>query len=160
MTTTKELLGGGGGAPTAKFPSIGTTTGGFINKVPVVSQQTSMTTNEPMFWDDGQPKWQIEVTVLTDERDPEIPDDDGSRRIYVKGLMMSAVREAVADAGADDVEAGGTLFVTYVGDRPSKTRGFNPAKVFEAKYTLPVAGAAPLTAAANSADVYGDEEPF
>lgn len=150
MPTTKELLGGGGGAPSVKFPSIGTTNGGYISKPPVVTQQTTMTGNEPMFWDDGQPKWQIEVTVLTDERDPEITDDDGSRRIYVKGLMMSAVQDALGDAGADDLEAGGTLFVTYVGDKPSKTRGFNPAKVFEAKYTSPGA-----TSVSNA-----DEEPF
>lgn len=156
MPTTKELLGGGGGAPGVKFPSIGTKAGGLISKVPVVSQQTDIKTNEPLFWDDGREKWQIEVTLLTDERDPEITDDDGTRRIFVKSLMLSAVQDACADAGVDDVEAGGTLFITYIGDRPSKTRGFNPAKVFEATYSPPSG----LTAAPNSSDIYPDEEPF
>lgn len=153
MTTPKEFLSGGGGAPTAKFPTVGTEVGGFITKPAKVSQQQDMNQNLK-FWDDGSPMEQLEVTVLTDERDPEISDDDGSRRIFVKGQMRSAVIDAVQDAGADELLPGGLLTVTYVGEKPSTKKGFNAAKQYEASYK------APTTSAVTSTTSFGDEEPF
>lgn len=154
MTTEEEFYGGGGaGAPGAKFPTIGTTVGGIVVKSKI-TQQTDIKTGEKLFWEDGREKWQNEVIVLTDDRDSEITDDDGSRCIYVKGYMQPAVTEALEAVGCSKPEAGGELFVTYTGDRPSKTKGFNAAKLFEATYKAPTASAS------TSAASYGDEEPF
>lgn len=156
MTTEEEFYGNsGGGAPSAKFPTIGTTVGGVIKRTKL-SQQTKMETDELLYWPNGEPKMQNEIIVLTDERDPEITDDDGSRCIYVKGYMQSAVSDALADVGALKPEAGGTLLVTYTGDKASKTKGYQAAKVYEATYSPPTT----LTAAAHSSDIYPDEEPF
>lgn len=156
MTTPKEFLGGGGGAPTAKFPEIGATVGGVIKSPPQVTQQTDID-GEKLFWPDGNERQQLEVTVLTDERDDEIENDDGSRRIFVKGYMKNAVGDAVRDAGADDLEVGGSLFVTFINTQPAKQRGYSPAKLYSATYTRPTVSAS----GAPSATRFGeDEEPF
>lgn len=155
MPTTQELLGGGGGAPTAKFPATGTSVTGVIKSKPKVSQQTDINGVE-QFWPDQQPKMQIEVTVLTDERDPAIEDDDGSRRLFVKGYMMNAVSDAVTAAGVDDLHVGGTLTVTFVDTKPAKQRGHSPAKLYEAKYSPPSV----LPTSTSQPQFDNDEEPF
>jgi hypothetical protein len=44
-----------------------------------------MKTGEPKFWPSGDPMYQVIVTVQTQERDPSIQDDDGKRRLFIKG---------------------------------------------------------------------------
>lgn len=125
----------GGGIPSAKFPAVGTTVTGRITEKPTVQQQKDYTTEQPKFWDDGTPMMQLVVTVATNERDPEITDDDGVRRIYVKGNLKTAVASAVRAAGARGLEVGGILAVTYTGDGEKKNPKFNAPKLFSAVYT-------------------------
>ncbi|MGP4084146.1 hypothetical protein [Streptomyces sp. KR55] len=130
-----SFLMGGGGAPTAKFPTPGTVVGGPITEQPTVEQQRDIQTGEKKFWSDGNPMMQMVVTVQTDQRDPAIEDDDGKRRIFVKGQMKNAVADAVRATGARGLEVGGILRVRYTHDGEQKQRGFNPPKQFEAHYT-------------------------
>lgn len=132
-----------GGVPSAKFPSIGTVVKGSIVSSEV-NQQTDFTSNTPKFYDDGKPMMQAVITLQTDERDPEIDGDDGLRKLYVRGQMLAAVREAIRAAKAD-LEVGGILAVQYASDKASDKRGFNPAKQYVAEYQAP----APGTGAAN-----------
>lgn len=125
----------GGGIPSAKFPAVGTTVTGRITEKPTVQQQKDYTTEQPKFWDDGSPMMQLVVTVATSERDPEITDDDGTRRIYVKGNLKTAVASAVRAAGARGLEVGGVLAVTYTGDGEKKNPKFNAPKLFSVVYT-------------------------
>jgi hypothetical protein len=128
----------GGGAPTCSFPEIGTTwKGEVVDKR--TEQQRDFDTGKPLTWDDGNPRLQVVITLQTDERDPKIAGDDGRRRLFVKGQMLSAVRKAVSDAGAPTVELGGTLAVQYTGDGEASRRGMNPPKHFVAQYRAPVA---------------------
>jgi hypothetical protein len=127
-----------GGVPSAKFPSIGTAVKGTIEHLEV-TQQRDFTTGEPKFYDDGKPANQLVVTLSTDERDPEVTDDDGTRRLFVRGQMLAAVRSAVR-AAKSQLLVGGTLAVKYVSDKPAEKRGMNPAKQYEAAYRPPVAG--------------------
>lgn len=129
-----SFLMGGGGAPTAKFPTPGTVVGGRITEPPTVEQQRDMQSGEKKFWSDGNPMMQLVVTVQTDERDPSIEDDDGRRRIFVKGQMKNAVADAVRDAGAKGLEVGGALHVRYTHDGTPKQRGFSPPKQYAARY--------------------------
>jgi hypothetical protein len=124
----------GGGAPSAKFPVVGTTVVGTITEQPEVQQVRDFSTGEPQFWNDGKPKQQIVVTLGTQERDPQINDDDGTRRIFVKGGMVKAVREAVKRSGAKGLEVGGRLEVTYTGDGERKGN-LNAPKLYSASYT-------------------------
>lgn len=140
MADANDFLMGGGGA-SAKFDAIGDTITGTIVSTEV-RQQTDIGDGKPLVWDDGSPRMQLVVTLATDARDDT--DDDGRRNLYVKGSkapgsqsMHDAVRAAVQAAGAKGLEPGGTLTVTYVGDEPSKTRGFSPRKRYQATYAKP-----------------------
>jgi hypothetical protein len=131
-----------GGVSSAKFPAIGTRVTGTIVRHPEVQQQRDFTTGEPKVWDDGKPMQQLQVTLATSERDPQTPDDDGVRAIYVKGNMLKAVREAVRRSGAQGLEVSGTLTITYTGDGEASRRGINPPKLYAAEYTAAPAAAA------------------
>ncbi|WP_063735586.1 hypothetical protein [Streptomyces sp. RTd22] len=124
----------GGGVPSAKFPAIGTSVSGRITERPTVEQQRDYTTGDLKFWDDGKPQMQLVVTLATSERDPENPEDDGARRLYVKGQMKNAVASAVRQAGARGLEVGGVLSVMYSGDGERKNPRFNAPKNFSAEY--------------------------
>lgn len=130
-----DFLMGGGGAPTAKFPTPGTTVSGRITQKPTVEQQRDIKTGDPKFWSDGNPMMQLVVTVQTELRDPTIDEDDGRRRLFVKGVMKNAIADAVRNAGARGLEVGGTLAVTYTHDGVAKERGMSPPKQYTATYT-------------------------
>lgn len=129
----------GGTVPSAKFEARGDTITGVISETPELRQQTDFDTQQPKFWDDGKPMMQLVVTLSTDQRDPGNPDDDGTRRIYVKGKLQQAVASAIRKAGAKGLEVGGTLTVSYVGDDEPKRRGMSGAKLYTADYTSPTA---------------------
>lgn len=154
-TQTPESFLLGGGAKSAKFPSIGTVVGGVITDEPTVQQQKDITSGAPKFWDDGNPMMQLVVKVQTDER--EDADDDGVRAIYIKGQMKAAVAEAVRKAGAKSLEVGGKLRVAYTGDGEAKTKGFTPPKQYQAQYEKPSNASGDFF---GTADKGSDSPPF
>lgn len=129
-----DLLMGGGGPPSAKFPVLGYENAGRIVGKPTVEQQRDYDTDEPLYWADGKPRWQIVVTLATGERDPEISDDDGVRRLFIKGQMKTAVQAALKTAKADGLEDGGHLTVTYTADGAQPNPKKNPPKQYTARY--------------------------
>ncbi|QAX95607.1 hypothetical protein I5H03_gp039 [Mycobacterium phage Nibb] len=137
---------GGGGPASAKFKSHGDVVGGVIAVEPESRQQTDLDTNEPLTWKDGSPRMQLVVTLQTDLTDPDVEDDDGMRRVFVKGEMRKAVQKAVIAAGAKGLDVGGELTLTYVGDGEKKGH-LTPPKLYSATYKKPAAGAAPAAAA-------------
>lgn len=156
MTTPDQFLLGGGGK-SAKFDTFGDIVTGTITEPPEMRQQTKMGSGEPLTWDDGSPKMQLVVTLQTQLR--EDADDDGIRKVYVKGSkdpasksLHAAVAAAVVAAGAKGLQVGGTLTVTYTGNGVSKTPGFNPPKQYAAVYAQPTGaeflGTAPAAAPA------------
>jgi hypothetical protein len=130
----------GGSVPSAKFPTLGATISGRITTEPTVEQQRDYTTGEPKFWDDGKPQMQMVVTLATTDRDPAVQDDDGTRRLYVKGQLKNAVAQAVRAAGARGLEVGGVLTVKYIRDGERKNPRFNAPKEYAAQY-VPAAAA-------------------
>lgn len=151
-----SFLMGGGGAPTAKFPTPGTVIGGRITEQPQLEQQRDIKSGEKKFWADGDPMMQLVVTVQTDLRDPSLEDDDGRRRIFIKGQMKNAVADAVREVGAKGLEVGGTLHVRYSHDGQARERGMSPPKQYVAKYVTAASaelgiGAAPAAAPAQYA---------
>ncbi|MEV4158991.1 hypothetical protein [Nonomuraea dietziae] len=136
----------GNGIPSAhayyKNAPFGTTVGGQITMQPEVTQQSDLDTGELKFWSDGKPMQQLVVTVQTSLRDPEVIDDDGQRRFYIKAKMLDAVRDAVRRSGAKGLEVGGTLMITYTADGEAKKKAHNPPKIYTATYTPPSAAAA------------------
>lgn len=142
MTITSEandfLMSIGGRS--AKFPEIGTVVKGKIMSAEK-SQQTDMD-GAPKVWDNGDPMWQLVVTLETDERESGDSDDDGMRKLYLKGskptTSFGAVRAAILAAGEREMKVGGRLAVRYTGDGEPSKRGFNAPKEYTAKYEPPV----------------------
>jgi hypothetical protein len=140
MSKADEFLMGGG-VPSAKFPDIGSSVTGVITHIAEPQQQRDFASGTPKTWDDGSPMMQLPVHLLTEQRDPEIADDEGLRAVYIKGGLIKSVREAVRAAGAKGLEVGGTLTVTYARDGVAKQRGFNPPKEYDVSYASPGAAA-------------------
>lgn len=145
-----------GGAPGLSWPKAdqnhvysdtrlrGVARGGVIVDEPVVQQMTAMGTGEPLWWDRERTraKNQMIVTLLCDgrgkgldERDPQNPSDQGRRRLYIRGYMVAAIRDALQKAGAEGLRLGGELYVAWVNEQPSKTANFDPARLWAAEYT-------------------------
>ena len=131
----------GSGAPTAKFVNIGDTVKGTVLSSEV-RQQTEFGTGVPLTWDDGKPRLELVVTIDTGETGDH---DTTERRIYAKGAMLKAIQQTVKEGGQGLLN-GGELTVRYTGDGEQKTRGFNPPKLYKAKYVPPAATPAPSVA--------------
>jgi hypothetical protein len=154
MSNVSEQFLAGGGPASVKFPAIGTVVGGKIIEEPEVQQQRDIETGVLLTWQDGNPRMQMVVTLQTSERDPEIEDDDGIRRLFVKANLRKAVQEAVIAASCKGLDVGGTLEVAYIGDGEKTNRAYNAPKLYKARYTPPVSdggssflGTAPKAAA-------------
>lgn len=127
-----DLLAGGGAAGKGlKFDTVGTAYSGVVVSADKRAF-TNIQTGSPEFWEDGKPKEQIVIGIQTDQRDPAIENDDGVRYDYIKawGVQLKALREAARQAGGSPA-VGDTYSVKFVREEPSKTRGFNPTKVYE-----------------------------
>jgi hypothetical protein len=143
MTTTQQappdpnafLMGGG--VPSASFKKHGDKITGTICEPPITQQQRDYTTNEPKFWEDGNPMWHLVVTLQTDTTSDDIEDDDGRRRIYLKNNSKKAVSDAVREAGAKALEVGGILTLCYMDDGKAGKKGMQPPKLYEAEYVPP-----------------------
>lgn len=145
MDPNDFLMGGGGGVPSFSFGPLGSPPGasvtGKILKLET-SQQTDYNTRAPLSWGNGDPKMQLEVTLQTTLRDASIDDDDGQRRVFVKGKgLTDATREAVLSVGAKGLEIGGTLTVTYSHDT-KPAGGGNAYREYKVMYERPNASAA------------------
>jgi hypothetical protein len=152
--SAQEMLAGG--APSATFPTIGTSWTGTVIGATTM-QQRDFDDDSPLYWDveKTQPKMQLVITINTAERNPEIPGDNGDRRLFAKGNMRQAVGTAIRSAGRN-IEEGGTLTVTYVSDGVAPRKGANPPKQYTATYAPPPAGYKPPS----SAPANQDEDPF
>lgn len=125
-----------GGITSAKFEKPGATVTGTVCEEPSMMQQTTPE-GKLKTWDDGNPMLQLVVTLQTAERDPEIEDDDGQRRVYIKGQMRTAVQQALRQARSKSIDVGGTLTVTYTHDGERTNPAFSPPKQYVAVYEPP-----------------------
>lgn len=118
--------------PTAKFDAPGTRVHGVITQPPQDSQVRNFTTGELETWPDGNPIMQTRV-VLRVATGEEVA-------VYAKGRMAKAITGAIIAAGADDLEVGGELSVTFTQYGTPK-KGAQPPKLYEAEYAEPTASA-------------------
>lgn len=100
-----------------------------------ITNQTKMGTNEVLKWDNGDPRKQMELTLQTSERAD--PQDDGKRRMFIKGDLPRAAREAMKKVSATDLSVGGWFYAAWVSEKPASKPGFHDAKVFQAVYAPP-----------------------
>lgn len=139
------LMSGGGGVPAFSFGGLGAPPGaGITGKITDLqtSQQTDFDTREPLTWPNGDPKMQLEITLQTTLQDSTIEDDDGRRRVFIKGKgMTEATRDAVLAVGAKGLEIGGTFTITYTHETklPGTKKSY---REYKATYERPNASAA------------------
>ena len=112
-------------------------------------QQTSFDDGTPLEWPDGSPRMQTVVEIQTSETTSG--DDDGVRTLWLKGGKNYEVAEgegksgelalaqAAKDAGASTIETHGELTFVFSGKSKPTTRGYQPAKLYTARYKAPVA---------------------
>lgn len=127
-----------------KFTNPGDTHTGTITEVSDARQATEFGSNEPAYWDKERtrPKMQVAVTLDTTERDPQDANDTGKRTLWVvedgrSGSILSAIRQAVHQAGAGTIDIGGQLTVTFSGFDPNSKNPANPRKIYSASYVPP-----------------------
>lgn len=127
-----------------KFTNPGDTHTGTITEVSDARQATEYGSNELAYWDKERtrPKMQVAVTLDTAERDPQDANDTGKRTLWVvedgrSGSILSAIRQAVHQAGAGTIDIGGQLTVTFSGFDPNSKNPANPRKVYSASYVPP-----------------------
>jgi hypothetical protein len=131
----------------AKFPAVGTRVGGRVVRDAEEIQQRDFDTGEPLTWADGNPRMQLVVTVDTGNPDPDDPDDDGERSIYVKGQMLSATRAACKKAKKFVIAEGDVFAVTFVAEEPlPKGKRGLPKKVYEVEFVPAASGGSGLLA--------------
>lgn len=127
-----------------KFTNPGDTHTGTITEVSDARQATEYGSNELAYWDKERtrPKMQVAVTLDTTERDPQDANDTGKRTLWVvedgrSGSILSAIRQAVHQAGAGTIDIGGQLTVAFSGFDPNSKNPANPRKVYAASYVPP-----------------------
>jgi hypothetical protein len=141
--------GAGGGPPCIKFVNIGDTASGIVRKID--KQNDTKPDGTQKTWPDGSPMAVFVFTLDTPE---------GERRIFVRGNMVTAIRDAANRAGVRST-LGHTLHIKHhqLGE---ERRGFARAKLFVAKLDLigsgqaqpaPVQQAAPAPVKANGRPV-------
>lgn len=96
------------------------------------AQVRDFDTNEPKFWDDGKPQLQVVLTLDTEYLDPTNPDDDGTRKLYLVGAKLTAMKAAVKEFGKP-VAVGQEVTITFTGEKPNANKRFNATKLYGMK---------------------------
>lgn len=92
------------------------------------AQVRNYESGEPEFWEDGNPKLQIVVTLDTAYGDGL--EDDGQRKVYLFGQKLQAAKAALKEAGVDKLEKGATFTISYAGEKPSSNKKYNNIKIY------------------------------
>lgn len=133
-----------------KDKPIGTSYTGRVLDRPKLVQSRDFETGERATWPDGNPKMSV-VTQL------EVNGEKCSLWAAKPSAMFAAVAAAQQEAGTT-ITVGGTLTVTYVGDKPNeKNPRLNPQKQYAVKYAPPNAFE---TSQTSPQQQMSDEPPF
>ena len=116
-----DFLGGGSSAPAVKFTNPGDTVKGTVTAVKKMEDR-DLGTGQVKTWPNGDPKYVFVFTLNTDE---------GEASLWVRGNMVSAIREAAHTANVKQM-VGTTLAVQFTGLGEAK-KGFHAPKLFKAQ---------------------------
>lgn len=129
----------GGSAPSISWHNakVGTQQGGIITKKEIRQQTSYEDDSVLLYWDEAKqrPRNQLVLTVQTGRNDPEREEDDGLRRLFIKGQMQKAVAQAVKEAGLKAPEVGGRVIIEFTGEEKPEDKKMNPTKLYKAYYT-------------------------
>lgn len=111
----------------AKFKEVGDTVKLKITDLQQ-REQTDFRTGEVLRWKDGSPKMQYVFYGIDQETGEET-------RVFAKGFMLGAIKEALRNANAN-VEEGGILAIKFSHEEQTEP-GLSPAKKYVAQYQPP-----------------------
>ena len=120
-----ESTAGGPKLPALKFTNVGDVHTGVVNEVTKLQDKDPLTGN-PKTYDNGDPRYVFVFSMTT---------ATGPANLWVRGLMVKAIREAADKAGVKTL-VGSTLSVKYIGDGEKKS-AFNAPKLYAAKVEAP-----------------------
>jgi hypothetical protein len=92
------------------------------------AQVRNYETGDPEFWEDGNPKLQIVVTLATEYGDGV--EDDGERKVYLFGQKLQAAKAAMKEANVTKLEKGFGFTITFAGEKPSSNKKYNNVKLY------------------------------
>ncbi|KND53292.1 hypothetical protein [Bifidobacterium breve] len=129
LPTLAQVMAGGTPSFFQREDPIGTSVTGIVESIEA-QQQRDMDTQEPKYFDNGQPMMQVVIHIATTLRDATIPGDDGVRAVYVKGKNLATLRQASRMVGRDFPHVGDGFTATYTANSEAKKRGWNPPKLY------------------------------
>lgn len=138
MSNASKSFLSGGGPKALAFPAVGTSHTVTIAEDPVESQQIDPGTQQPKTWKDGNPMMQLVITCQTNKQEDD--DDDGIRRLFVKGQMRKAFQLALGESGCEELLPGGAITVTYTHDGEKSNPAFSAPKQYVVQYVPPKSG--------------------
>lgn len=143
------------GNPSSKFEDKGDSHTGILVDADVQPQTDPQ--GAVKYRKDGiTPVMQLIITWRTEERDPKIPGDKGERKLYCSWRLESEIKRAVRASGAEGMEEGGELTVTFV--REEKIEGvLGKAKIYEASYVPPTRKLTADTGAPEASSIPADK---
>lgn len=105
-----------------------------------VQPATEFGTGEIKYRKDGvTPIMQLVITWRTEERDPNVPNDDGTRKVGCSWRLEAEIRRAIKATGAEGMEEGGELTITFIGEEKVANTPGAKAKMYKASYVPPKA---------------------
>jgi hypothetical protein len=139
-----DLLLGGGGPKSHSFKTIGESlTGTLLEKDTI--HQSDFSTGEKKFYKDGNPVYQVVLTLQTQFRNwegvaadkrPDTP-DDGQRRVFCSPALKSELARAIKAAspgGSKGLPEGSVITIQFVREVPGHG---NPKKEYAVQIQLP-----------------------
>lgn len=121
--------------PSCSWPKVGTCYEGVI--VDIATGEQRDPDGATRRFKSGDVRRQVILTIQTTLSDNA--DDDGRRRLFVKGFMVKPFREAIAKAKAPGPRPGGRVKVTYTGDGEKTNPSLSAPKQFSVTYKAPAA---------------------
>lgn len=121
----------GGGPPAVKLEKVGDSIVGTV--VDAVVRQEREPNGKPKYYDDGNERKEIVITMATDERDDDVEDDDGTRRWFCRGISIKRLREARQNADGLKIEPGVKVAIVRVDDIAPKVKGHSPTFDYDVK---------------------------
>lgn len=127
-----------GGIPTFKFEEVGDRCKGRIVAIQK-RQSTDMDSGEPLTWPDGRPKMYTSITLDFDGEERTVNGAGGNFEAAsgegksFEGALVIAAKAA----GADSIDAGGTLEVVHSGLGKKTGTGKNAPRLYSMRYTPP-----------------------
>lgn len=125
----------GGGAPSISLKTIGEFVEGPVVDKGVV-HKTKFGTQDKEYYKDGNPIWQLVLSIQTNLRDPERHGDDGVRRIFASPQLKVEIAKALKSANMTSLPLGARLRITFVREVPSAGGG-SPKKEYSVVFTAP-----------------------